>query len=166
MNCVVWCHAHLLHIAISIIDDHYSFSLKSVREKLLQTPHKQQQIWCDDATKNKEKMLFLFLSQSMERRETPASPQKTSSIHCFSVEMRLHTVTQWILNGVRRLWGFAGSGVEITGWEWAWVKHQICSISEAKSNRVSRYTLLNFCHTLHRFESCSPALPPFLLLPF
>lgn len=60
MNCVVWCHAHLLHIAISIIDDHYSFSLKSVREKLLQMPRKQQQIWCDDATRNRKKLSFFF----------------------------------------------------------------------------------------------------------
>lgn len=79
MNGELWCHAALLHIdciylnAISIIDDHYSFSLKSVREKLLQTPRKQQQMsCCDDAARNR-KMLFLFLCHSVEWSETTAA---------------------------------------------------------------------------------------------
>lgn len=87
MNCVVWCHAHLLHSAISIIDDHYSFSLKSVREKLLQTPRKQQQIWCDDATKNRKKCSFFFFPSLWKGEKHQHLLKKTSSIHCFSLSL-------------------------------------------------------------------------------
>lgn len=144
-HCALWCHAALLHTdciylnATSNIDDHYSFSLKSVREKLLQTLCKQQQMsWYEVMMPLEiEKCSFCFFPVLSET--TAAATQLLKKPPAFTIfvlvcagdsrEMRLQTVTQWILDGFRSLWGFAGSGEEIT--LRALVKHQICSSSDS-----------------------------------
>lgn len=107
-----------------------------------------------------------------KERNTSTSSKKTPAFTVFlsvCVETRLQTVTQWILNGVRSLWGFAKSGVEITGvtlnglrmslskasnMQQLWSEEESCVPLHSKTF-VTHFTALN----------AAPALPPFLLLP-
>lgn len=131
MNGELWCHAALLHIdciylnAISIIDDHYSFSLKSVREKLLQTPRKQQQMSWYDVTMplEIEKCSFCFFAilwNGVKQQQQQHNSSKTSSIHCFclslcwwfkgNVTANCHPVNpQWIQISLRICWLWCGN---------------------------------------------------------
>lgn len=184
----LYCDSPLLHIdciylnAISIIDDHYSFSLKSVREKLLQTPRKQQMSRCDVTMplEIEKKKHFLFFCLSVEWSETTATatPQKTSSIHCFlhslcwwfkgNMTANCHPVNpQWIQISLRIYWLWCGNnrrdseqGLRMSLSE-ASNMQQLWSVEES----VCPATHGNFCDTLHCLQCCAPARPPSCILP-
>lgn len=58
--------------------------------------------------------LFFFMSNRGSTRTSSKKHPAFTVVFLACVETWLQTVTQWILNGVKYIWGFAGSRVEIT----------------------------------------------------
>lgn len=169
MNCVVWCHAHLLHIAISIIDDHYSFSLKSVREKYCKL-HVNNSRYDTMMPLKIEKKCSFFFFPGLWKGEKHQHLLKKNLLHslffCGNATANCHPVNpQWSQTSLRICWVWCGNNRLRMSWSEASNMQHLWS---QEQSRVPLHTpkLLSHTSPLSILLSCPSPFPSFAFLHF